>query len=205
LFEKAAKGISDIDVTSAVPMYHTTVFPASCDSLAGQYWWFYYGVTELFAGKIETPGPDCPVTLFSLLQAYFSASASDPNYSPNYYKMEYNHYAPNWENSKSKNKLHGIFSAYMPGPYNGISADGTFEAPPGFPSQKEVMRRNFYSTKLVTLDSLQKGGGFEENLSNFAIYSEGELNKATPDRKQGTFANPLDAQSVGADISSIRY
>jgi hypothetical protein len=201
LFEKAAKGISDIDVKNTTANYHATVFPKSCDSLAGQFWHFYYGVSELYIDEIEERS-NCPVTLYKLLQTYFAKAVSDPEYSPLHYKMEYNHYRNNWAGKPLK-----IFSAYMPGPYNGIGANGTFAAPNGFPVVQEVMRRNFYSTKLVTLDSLRQGKAYDENISNFAIYSEGNLttSQGTPDRKQDTFLNPLDAQSVGADISSIKY
>lgn len=199
LFEKAAKGISDIDVTNLDPAYAATAIPASCTSLSGTFWHFFYGTNELFNNIANQAG--CPVPLATLLQEYFAKSAADPDYSPLHYKMEYGHYPANWGGKPLK-----IFSAYMPGPYNGISADGILQPPSGFPPNPEVMRRNFYSTKLVTLDSLQKGGNYDE-FTQFAIHSEGELstNQGTVDKKQHNFLNPLDAQSVGADISSIRY
>ena len=88
----------------------------------------------------------------------------------------------------------------MPGPYNGIGADGIF-APPFSGLQGETMRRNFYSTKLVTLNSLKRAGHFDETTTNFAIYSEGLLNISSDDRKQRTFANPIDSP----DINSIKH
>jgi hypothetical protein len=199
-FVKAANFVSDIpDVKSTAANYHETAFPRSCGSLAGQFWQFYYGGPEFTLKKV-TNTAGCPVTLVSLLRTFFNRSASDPEYSPLHYKMEYNYYEPNWTN-----KLR-IYSAYMPGPYNGISDEGVLRPPSGFPASNEVMRRNFYSTKLVTLDSVQTSGNFDES-TNMAIYSEGDRSssQATPDRKQNAFSNPLDAQSVGADIRSIRY
>ena len=117
--------------------------------------------------------------------------------------MDYSYHAGNWTRSSPMK----IYSAYMPGPYNGISDESslaTLNPPSGFPGQGEVMRRNYYSTKLITLDSVQRRGNFDEVRTNFSIYSEGDL-KGADDRKQDTFSNPLDAQSAGADISSIRY
>ncbi len=200
-FIDAAKGISDFDVTSTDPAYLATAFPGSCKSLAGQFWHFYYGRQEFNVKQVANQA-GCPVTLISLLEAYFAKSASEPDYSPLHYKMEYNYYPNNWGGKPLK-----IYSAYMPGPYTGIGADGVLSPPSGFPGQGESMRRNFYSTKLVTLDSLQKGGNYDETITNFASYSEGDLttSQATADRKQDNFANPLDAQSAGADVSSIRY
>jgi hypothetical protein len=198
-YEAAAKKISDIDVKGT----DVTPYPASCDSLAGQFWHFYYGEPELFGNRIANPDPSvCPMTLVKQLREYFAKSASDPQYSPLHYKMEYNYYDKNWGG-----KPLNIFTGYMPGPFNGVGMDGILSPPSGFPSQREVMRRNFYSTKLVTLDSLQRSGNYDETAKNFNTYSEGDLtgSQATADRKQDSFTNPLDAQSVGADISSIRY
>lgn len=197
LYEKAAKGISDIDVTGT----DVTPYPKSCESLAGQFWYFYYGHKDLFEDRIVDQ-TKCPDSLVDQLQTYFAKSASDPEYSPLHYKMEYNYYEKNWGGKPLK-----IFTGYMPGPFNGVGANGILTPPSGFPSQQEVMRRNFYSTKLVTLDSLRRGGNYDETAKNFNTYSEGDLtgSQATADRKQDSFTNPLDAQSVGADISSIRY
>lgn len=196
-FEKAAKAISEIDVTSTDPNYFKTAFPgASCSSLASQFWHFYYGDPDFGLQTIANKSA-CPVTLIQLLKEFYAKSPSDPDYSPTHYKMEYNYYAKNWDGAPKK-----IFTGYMPGPFNGVSADGVFTPP--FPNlQPENMNRNFYSTKLVMLSSLQSGGKYDEVSSNFAIYSEGEPTSsgATPDRRQGSFLNPLEA----TDISSIKH
>jgi hypothetical protein len=199
-FITAAKGISDIDVTSTNPTYLATAFPKSCNSLAGQFWQFYYGGGKFNREVADKTG--CPVAIVSLLQAYFAKSASEPDYSPLHYKMEYNYNPQYWGDKPLR-----IYSAYMPGPYTGVGADGILVPPSGFPGQGESMRRNFYSTKLVTLDSLQPKGNFDETFTAFATYSEGELTSGdgTPDRKQNTFSNPLDTQSEGDGLSSIRY
>jgi len=203
LYEKAAKGISDINVKDTDPLAYVNAFPRSCGSLAGQFYEFYYGHATLFptaiADKTSTP---CPTHLVELLSKYFTASANDPNYSPLHYKMDYNYYAPNWEGTNSKTD---IFSAYTPGPYTGAGQDGTLTPPfPGLNS--ELMRRNFYSTKLVTINSLRVGGKYDETSGNsIAILSEGDLN--TPggkDYSQAVFANPLET-STEPGLENIKY
>lgn len=197
-YKTAAEGISDItDVTNGDATYLKDAFPQSCKSLSGQFWHFYFGDPDLFNNIADQAV--CPTTLITLLRQYFAASANDPNYSPTHYKMEYNYNEENFAGQKER-----IFSAYMPGPFNGAGPDGQL-TPPFSGQQAELMRRNFYSTKLVTLDSVQASGNYDEK-RNFVIYSEGDLTTAAGlDRSQNSFANPLDAASEGIDLSAIKY
>jgi hypothetical protein len=198
-YENAAKKISDIDVKSTASDAHLTQFPASCDSLAGQFWHFYYG-DPMFNDLPQVANQaDCPRSLVDLLNNYFAATANDPGYDPYHYKFEFSYYEENFASPLR------VYSAYMPGPYNGLDPEGRLIPPPGFPSTNEVMRRNFYSTKLVTLDSVQSGGLYDERARNFVIHSEGDLNNPSPDSVVNTWANPLDASSTGIDLSSIEY
>jgi hypothetical protein len=117
--------------------------------------------------------------------------------------MDYSYNETYWASKKKR-----IYSGYMPGRYNGVSNDGILIPPSGFPATNEVMKRNFYSTKLVTLDSLQdKKGDYDEVTTGMALYSEGDRGStaATADRRQKIFANPLPPQSSAGDIRSIRY
>ncbi len=199
-YEAAAKKISDItDVKNSDPAYLKGAFPQSCDSLSGQFWHFYYGDPDLYDNIANKAS--CPNSLVSLLREYFNASASDPTYDPTHYNIEYSLYNDNVGGDYLK-----LFTAYMPGPYNGVGVNGVLTPPPGFPAQQEVMRRNFYSTKLVTLNSLQSSGGYNENTSNFVLHSEGNLTtNAAFNTAQKSFTNYLDTQSVGADLSNIKY
>lgn len=169
--------------------------PSSCDSLSGQFWHFYFGNSAFGATPLTNPGPDCPTPLYELLQKYYSTSANDPTYHSKFYKMEYNISTDHFDGDMTK-----IFSAYMPGPWNGISAEGILIAPSGFPANRELMRRNFYSTKLISLDSVQTGGIYRESNPNFVVYSEGEVTTSgTLERSQGDFINYLDSTGL-ADI-----
>ena len=204
-FKDAAEKISDIsDVTNSDPAYLKDIaqaFPKSCKSLSGQFWHFYYGDPNLYDRIVDKTG--CPITLPKLLQEYFASAQSDPRFNPTHYNIEY---SLNSESTNMGGNFSLLYTAYMPGPYNGVSATGSLVPPPGFPQQNEMMRRNFYSTKLITLDSVQAGKGYDENSSNFVIHSEGNLT-TNPDfnTAQKTFANPLDPQSAGGDLSSIKY
>jgi hypothetical protein len=190
-FKKAAKAISDIDVTNVDTDHYRNEFPdKNCNSLASQFWHYYYG-DPVFALNPIADQTGCPVTLVSLLRSYYASSAADPNYSSTHYKMEYNYYENNWKDSTPLR----IYSAYMPGPYNGISPSGQFTPPfPGLDS--EQMQRNFYSTKLVMLSSLTESGNYADK-NQFATHSEGDftITGTSPERKQESFANPLDVSS----------
>ena len=200
MYKQAAERISDIGLTDANindAEYFKEAKPKTCDSLAGQFLYFYYGHGDLFPDIVENPGDSCPVPLAELLQSYFA----NPDSTPVNYKMEYNLHD---ENFADKTR---IYSAYVPGPYNGVGLDGKLIPPSGFPNQQEVMKRNFYSTKLVTLGSLRSGGGYDEVNTRFSIYSEGDISssQATKDRAQETFANPLEADAIAPDLSSVKY
>ena len=202
-YRNAAMKISDIDnfpTTNPTPAQVKTLaldgMPQSCDSLSGQFWHFYYGHADFGPSKI-TDVSTCPTSLRELLGLYYSTSANDPSYSAHWYKMDYNISTANFGGDMRK-----IFSAYMPGPWNGIGQDGSLTPPPGFPANPELMRRNFYSTKLISLDSVQSSGNFNERTKNFVIYSEGELTSTgSLERSQKSFINYLDS----AGLTDIKH
>jgi hypothetical protein len=201
-YRAAAMKISDLNEfpTSEVPdtqlkQMALDKMPASCDSLSGQFWHFYFGNVAFGAEPLKNPGPDCPTPLYELLQKYYASTDNDPAYDSKFYKMEYNISREHFGGDMKR-----IFSAYMPGPWNGISSDGTLIAPPGFPAHRELMRRNFYSTKLISLDSVQSSGIYRETNPNFVVYSEGEVTTSgTLERSQGDFINNLESTGL-ADI-----
>jgi hypothetical protein len=188
----SAKGISDIDFDAN----DITLMPASCASLSGRFLYFYYGGPV--RPNLAPANPEgCPKPLGTLLQEYFSGNlAAAAAYDPTYYRMEYS-YNKNVDNLR-------LLTAYMPGPFTGADFDGSFVSPLT-PDISDKMRRNFYSTKFVTLDSVQAGGGPRYDNSTFLIHSEGAINPtgAGDDAKQTAFRNALD--TMGADLSSIKY
>jgi hypothetical protein len=97
-----------------------------------------------------------------------------------------------------------LFSAYMPGTYTGVGNDGVFRNP--ITGEDETVRRNFYSTKFVQVNSFVSRGPWEQSTTNFPIYSEGDIRgNETSDGAQKLYRNPLDASSIGADLNAIRY
>lgn len=188
-YESAARGISDL------PDFNTVEgMPQSCSSLAGQFLNFFFGGLP-GVSEVPTDNQGCPTPLSRLLEEYYSSATRDPSYDPNYYAFNYS-YDP------SKNPL-DLMTGYMPGPFTGSNLDGSFTNP--LLNVSNVMRRNFYSTKFVTLDSVQSGSSETFDNDGFAVHSEGD---ATP--SAGPSLNTYHKQFKNAlqtndDLSSIKY
>ncbi len=199
-FTRAAKGVADIDFAN--PSLDQDI--GSCASLAGVFLYFYYGDADLDPSMVRNTA-GCPQTLGNNLRSYFSVEVANSGFSPSHYQMDYNY------NADMQRGPESLFTAYMPGPFTGVGADGIFKNPiPGSDVENETMRRNFYSTKFVQIRSLadtnQGPSNWREATSNFVMYSEGDL-KTSPgfNRAQKLYQNPLDPQAVGADINAIGY
>jgi hypothetical protein len=195
-YEKAAKGISDINFTDTDSSTDIGQRPGSCASLSGQFLYFYYGNIKNDLTPLDPTG--CPKPLADLLREYFASSRpqKDLGYDPTYYSMVYS-YDPSADYMK-------YMTAYSPGPKTGASLDGSFISPLNS-SISDKMRRNFYSTKFITLDSLQASNGATYSNSTFMIISEGAVNPSggvSMNTGQKLFANPLETSE---DISSIKY
>lgn len=188
-YERAARGVSDLDNYGAGA--DVTQMPKSCDSLAGQFLYFYYG--QVHGSQAPPESPSCPTPLGVLLEKYFSDAATE-TFSPTYYMFRYS-FNPSADNMR-------FMTAYMPGPFTGVNPDGTFVSPISS-AITDNMRRNSYSTKFVSLDSLRAGGEGTYDITTFPIMSEGDVNEGGGLNTSKTkFANPLDSTE---DLSSIKY
>ena len=191
---KAAAGVSDIDFANPSNDQN----PGTCTSIAGQFLHFYYAEVE------GQPVPDtrgCPESLGQLLEKYFSGSTRDGSFSSTHYHMSFS-----WPKAFDSGEGLKMLSAYAPGPFTGIGPDGRFTNPIPGSNISELMRRNFYSTKFVALDSLRGGAGYNEQRTNFVIHSEGEAaGNAGSDRSQNNFKNIIDPGVIGSDLDSIKY
>lgn len=188
---KAANGVSDIDFGNP----SNDQMPATCKSIAGQFLYFYYG------GGTGVEVPDspagCPKPLGDLILEYFNKSTiSQTSFSPEFYPFELN-----WKSGTSAQEGKKFLTAYRPGPFTGINEDGSYTSPLAS-DITDNMQRNSYSTKFITLDSLQTGGGPRWDNDTFAIYSENGVDPAGSETRQKTFANPIQTSD---DISSIKY
>jgi uncharacterized protein (UPF0333 family) len=193
-YRSAAAGVSDIEFN----LPPAGQIPGSCKSLAGTFLYFYW------AGEIGqlawAPPQDntCPTPLGDLLQAYFS-QGGNPDFRKDHYLMEYSYDESKFANTPSNA---GVLSAYMPGPHTGVELSGMFNnlASPPIVS---LMRRNFYSTKLIALGSVKATGGFAESTKNFSISSEGDImHFSEAELTQSEFANPLKTLE---DTDSIKH
>jgi hypothetical protein len=191
-YAKAASGVSDITFSATTDLTQT---PKSCTSLAGQFLYFYYGEMGMNQ-EVPADSTGCPVPLSKLFEQYFAKATTDVTYNPSYY---------NFKLSWPKSAPLSLLSAYSPGPFTGVGQDGTYSSPiPGARVEPDVMHRNTYSTKFISLDSLQNGGGPRWSNESFPIHSEGSTNQNNAsETAQNSFRNPIDAD--GLDLSSIKY
>ena len=190
---RAAEGVSDIDLNDP----NIEDIPKSCRSLAGQFLYFYFG-----GGVRDNEAPEkdesCPISLGEQLRKYYNQLSLDATFNPDYYNFDYSIPATNDPAENFK-----FMTAYMPGPYTGANSQGYFRSPLT-PEINDVMRRNTYSTKFITLDSVLSSGGDQSYKNrNFAIFSEGIVNPGEINSKSKDFKNSLE--EVGEDFSSIKY
>ena len=189
-YKRAANGISDIGFltlsdSQVNALDSKTERPATCTSMLGQFLAFYLGPD----GVGDNTG--CPSPLFDNLAQYFNSTGSDQKYDPTYYRMEFV-----WRNKMPPSQL---FTAYMPGPMTGIANDGTYNSP--FGGTGETMRRNSYSTKFVTLDSIKPSGHYQS--TSFPMVSEGDIvtNSGQAEVNQNSFANALEDPNLPVQIN----
>lgn len=195
---RAANGVSDINFATPEDSTDLTQTPKSCKSLAGEFLYFYWAEVKNSEAPQDDPA-GCPTPLAKLLEQYFSQQGTNPSYDPNYYSFDFS-----WKANQPKEENLKFMSAYTPGPFTGVSRDGQFDSPlPGAPAG-DTMRRNTYSTKFVSLDSLRDGGGRSYS-NDFPTISEGQTNPASDDTSKTSFRNTLEAESVGLDLSSVKY
>lgn len=195
---RAAAGVSDINHSSG----DVNQVPGSCDSIAGQFLYYYNGNG---VNPSLTPGnpAGCPKPIGALLEEYFAKSVNDQTYDPTYYAMNFS-----WSKAAPIEDQTNYMTAYTPGPFTGVGQDGRYSSPIPGSNLADIMRRNFYSTKFITLDSLQSGGAASATWDNpFPIMSEGKTGagSAGSETQQTRFANPINPTTVDLDLNSIKY
>ncbi len=192
-YERAARGVSDINFSDAST--NIDAQPKSCESLAGQFLYFYFGEVDTDLVPLDPTG--CPVPLIKLLEQYYSGggpNGATDDFSADYYSFSYS-FDKNVDNTK-------FMTSYMPGPYRGAGPDGMFTNP--ITRAGDNTRRNFYSTKFITLDSVQSGKIDSYATEGSLIHSEGSMDKTgTGENVKHEFKNPLEGDL--SDLDSIRY
>jgi hypothetical protein len=192
-YESAARGVSDINFSGASTNINDR--PNTCNSLAGQFLYFYFGGLIPALSPVDPTG--CPKPLNELLGEYYSGggpNGATDDFSADYYSFSYS-FDKNVDNLK-------FMSAYMPGPYKGAGPEGMLSNP--ITGASDNTRRNFYSTKFITLDSVQSGKIESYGTEGSLIHSEGSMDKTgTGENVQHEFKNPLEGEL--SELDPIRY
>ncbi len=201
---RAAQGVSDLNGLAAdnPASWEALVDdnPSSCQSLAGQFLFFFND--KVNSSLVPTTLTGCPTSLVNLLEKYFAGNttSSGAYYDSTYYRMEFN-----WplDGVSTDSITKKFFTAYMPGKYSGVGNDGQYVNPIDA-GITDRMRRNFYSTKFIMFDSLRASGLGSYYGANFQISAEGNATSTSSDMANPVFKNTLDS-SVATEISSIKY
>jgi len=193
----AANAISDV-VTPTITLAAAKTAKPTCQSIAGKFVYFYLGGTQAAEDAVQSSHSSCAsiATLRSLMMRNWSINKDTLG---EYYNDTY--VLPS--DSKTRKAL---FSAYRPGPsHDAPSGNGKVLNVLGRPT--EDMRRNFYSTKLITLKSVGLGASRQNHYNRKAtIHSQGEFVSNDKDTTQNSLINYLDADSIsGLDLKNIEH
>jgi hypothetical protein len=191
LYAEAARRISDFDFTTPPTASGTPASPRSCQSIAGQFLFYYFGA----GGPLTPPPANCPKPLIESLEKFISdISGPTSTISDAFHRMEYSF------PGNSITKYPQMLTGYMPGPLRGVSNIGVLSLP--FNNDfKETMRRSGYSTKFVTLKSLTASGGYAPGSGTLAIYSEDRIAPLSEDIVPKTFRNALSATALPGTVT----
>jgi hypothetical protein len=141
--------------------YNLTGGKLTCGSVAGDFAAFYFGginKTSVKTTPIEEfkDNNNCPTSLFDNITDYLSTMTQDQNFHLGVFK--YNDDSQNIGFSDHTDFL----TAFMPGPRQGAQQNGMVNHP--FRNEAPVSaRRNFYSTKFISLKSVDRGSGAEHH------------------------------------------
>lgn len=184
----AAKVISDLPEARFSSGDDVYADKPGCSSIAGKFIWFYTGKTEY----MQAGTPCQSETLRSLLKEFWSTTNN---------QFYVDVYVP----PTDSNIINRVYSGYRPGQMNdGDATSGRFQ---NFNSgSSKIMKRNFYSSKFITLSSITSEGLYSPAL-NSPIMSEGGTthNSNNLQFEQRNFANPINPGDVGLDISRVKH
>lgn len=162
----AANSVSDIFAPNMrAEDIDLTKKPKSCQSLLGKFLYSFSGTVNPKVTPDDTSL--CPLPLSTLLTEYFSNP--QPGYDRQFYSLKYSYPS----NDRFEEYL---FSGYMPGPFKGANEDGLLLNPLNPSLLSNSTRRNYYSTKFVSLPSVSSKV-IPQNYrnENFAIFTEGKV------------------------------
>ena len=173
---------------------HPGLPDCSTASLAAMY-------NQLFLGA----GPACGITpLRDKLTEYYEREAATPGYQ-NFYIRSYS--------SSPRASAASLMTAYMPGPRTGGGENGqnTHPFPDLIGNSQELSRRNFYSTKFVSIRKLSAtenaGGNAMGPYQDASTYQE--LGPNFGNDVDGVpaepYENPLDLSSIEQEFGTLHH
>lgn len=162
--------------------------PLKCGSVGGDFAAFYFGSVKNSIGSwsIESFASNnkCPTSLYDNITDYLSTMTDDQFYYLGLFK--YNDLSP----GVGFQDHNDFLTAFMPGKRQGAQSNGMIEHP--FRNEAPISgRRNFYSTKFISLKSVDKGSGAEHHYysSQSPRYIEGVTQLST---LTGPLLNPIE-------------
>jgi hypothetical protein len=199
-----ARLISDIDdqFMETAALSQSADAKPTCFSIAGKFAYFYLGNKAVDLGVLKNSTGCIPAGvdpedsyLVGMMKKYFSSNVDKDFY--------------NTTLSLRKNSEKFIFTAYHPGTQNDASASGMWSN--AIRPDTQNMKRNFYSTKFITLKSLKSSGSptfLVKSISGAGIPIHSEGNEAAMQGRatqQEEFSNPLDLQSLNLDLGELKH
>lgn len=174
-----------IYIDAADKMYKASGNTLLCGNVAGDFASFYLGKTTLQRSNVW-PSPGCPPTFMDNLRgAWMKKTAGDSVFY--YGNLSYNSNAdigfPNPE---------GFLTAWIPGTRQGAKDDGTIVHPfisGGGANATVLSKRNYYSTKLISVYSVKSPDADTYVNSGFARYTEGLYSSKLG--TEGILLNPI--------------
>ena len=187
----ASKTFSDIDVEDDTLTAEDA--KPTCASTAGKFIYFFTGKEDLINGNTG-----CSVSFPAQMETFLNSTQNSNTGSTLFYENPSFYFKPNTENK--------IFSAFGLGPYQGAGGNFTWTNDVFSGNGPQSTRRNFYSTKFVSLKSVSKTQKkMSYNNSNFPIVSEGQssTNQQQEDYTQIGIKNTLNLLDAGIDESTL--
>lgn len=184
------RGLDRTNYSKTPQEIYNNILP-HCKSVNGKFVWFFTGKSDF----VDYDASECDPknTLKNLMQAHWNnLSGKDAS---KYYRHEF--VLP------ASGPTKDLFTGYRPGEMNDANAAGVHEN--FLTGARTDMRRNFYSTKFISLKSVTSGADDDTFGGGFALFSEGQRTKAAMNDTKGSFKNYLNLSSFGIDISEIRH
>ncbi|HLE10406.1 MAG TPA: Tad domain-containing protein [Bacteriovoracaceae bacterium] len=154
-----------------------------CQSMAGKFW-------QLFVGRNRASNPaSCNIEpIPEMVTQYVNRASSEADFA-NYYVTSY--YAPETPDENKK-----LLTAFMPGPRQGAGENGENLSPFLTPSGR-ISRRNYYSTKLVSIKKFVETNVPSDSYWAQSIFSNSRVFGDTPsDQNISTDVNKLNPDDL---------